>query len=141
MALLQFEHIETETADDTIARFQAMVLNCRQQEVKTDDELLERMILSRPNERYNFIKNNYLHFAVQQDLDQICSSLRDLDFEFLREEKTQSTGSAAFAKAVRVKVERRNAATAEVLWAQHGKNTSRPTGGRPANPSTICYCC
>ena len=91
MALLQFEHIETETADDTITRFQAMVLKCRQQEVKTDDELLERMLLSRPNERYSFIKNNYLHSAVQQDLEQIRSSLRDVDFEFQRKEKTPLT--------------------------------------------------
>ena len=82
MALLQFEHIETETAEEAITRFQAMVLKCRQQDVKIADELLERMLLSRPNERYSFIKNNYLHSTVQQDLEQICSSLRDVDFEF-----------------------------------------------------------
>ena len=124
MALLQFEHIETETADDTVTRFQAMVLKCRQQDVKTDDELLERMLLSWPNERHSFIKNNYPYSAVQQDLEQICSSLRDVDFEFQREEKTSSAGSAGFAEVVRVEAERQNAAAAEVLWAQHGKNTS-----------------
>ena len=90
MALLQFKRSETEIADDTITRFHALVLKCRQQEVKTDDELLERMLLSRPNERCSFIKNNYLHSAVQQDLEQICSSLRDVDFEFHRKEKTPS---------------------------------------------------
>ena len=71
-----------------------MVLKCRQQDVKTYNELLERMLLSRPNERYSFINNNYLHSAVQQDLEQICSSLHDVDFKFQRKEKTSSAGSA-----------------------------------------------
>ena len=92
-----------------------MVLKCRQQEVKIDDELLERMLLSRPNERYNFVKNNYLHSAVQQDLEHIFSSLCDVDFEFQRKEKTPSAGSASFAEVVRVEAERQNAAAAEVL--------------------------
>ena len=109
---LQFEYIETETAEVTITRFQLMVLKCRQQDVKKDDELLKRMLLSRPNERYSFIKNNYLHSAVQQDLGQIFSSLRDVDFEFQRKEKTPSAGSAAFAEAVRVEAERQNVAAA-----------------------------
>ena len=117
------------------------MLKCRQQDVKTDDEFLERMLLSRPNERYSFIKNNYLHSAVQQDLEHIFSSLRVVVFEFQRKEGTSSARSATFAEAVQVEVERQNAAATEVLWAQHGKNTSRLAGGRPANPSTICYCC
>ena len=54
-----------------------------------------------------------------------------------------AAGSAAFAKAVRAEVraevERQSTAAAEVYWAQRGKE-SRP-GGRPANPSTTCYCC
>ena len=64
MALLQFEHIETESANDTISRFEALVQKCRQQEVTTDNELVERMFLSKPNERCTFIKNNYMHSAI-----------------------------------------------------------------------------
>ena len=115
MALLQFEHIETESANDTISRFEALVQKCRQQEVTTDNELLERMFLSKPNERYTFIKNNYMHSAVQQNLQQIYSSLRDLDSDFQKREKMPSAGSAAFAEAVRVEVERQTAATGEVI--------------------------
>ena len=65
MALLQFEHTETESANETISRFEALVHKCRQQDVTTDDKLLERMFLSKPNERYTFIKDNYMHSAVQ----------------------------------------------------------------------------
>ena len=52
MALLRFQHMETETTDDTIARFEAVVEKCVQQGVQFDDQLLERMILQLPNERY-----------------------------------------------------------------------------------------
>ena len=139
MALLQFEHIETESANETISRFEVLVQKCRQQEVTTDAELLERMFLSKPNERYTFIKDNYMHSAVQQNLQQIYSSLRDIDFAFQKKEKTPSAGSAAFAEVVRAEVERQTAAAGELFWAQRGKE-SRP-GGRPANPSTTCFCC
>ena len=82
MALLQFEHIETESANETISRFEALVQKCRQQDVTTDDEFLERIFLSKPNEQYTFIKDNYMHSAVQYNLQHIYSSLRDIDFAF-----------------------------------------------------------
>ena len=40
MALLRFEHIETESANETISRFEALVHKSRQQEVTIDNELL-----------------------------------------------------------------------------------------------------
>ena len=44
MALLHFQHVETETADETITRYEAVIEKCAQQGVATDDLLLERMI-------------------------------------------------------------------------------------------------
>ena len=87
MALLHFKHIDTELAQETIARFQAGVTKCRQQGVTFDDELLERMIPSSPNKRYKFIRDNYMYSAVQQNLQQIFASFLDIDQAFQKEEK------------------------------------------------------
>ena len=98
-------------------------------------------ILSRPNDQYKFIKDNYMHSIVQQNLDHIFCSLRDIEIEYQRKEKTPPAGSATFAEAVRVEVEKQTVAAAELLWIQRGKDSSRPAGGRPANSSTTCYYC
>ena len=142
MALLLFEHVDTELADETISRFQAVVLRCNQQLVKIDNELLERMFLSPVNDRYTFIRDNYMHSAVQQDLDQIFTSVRDIDLVYQSKEKTPPAGTAAFMEAVRLEVEKQTAAAAELYWVQRGKEGSRSAGpARPASSSTTCYCC
>ena len=103
-----------ETVEDTISRFEAIVLKCKQQTVKTDDELLDRMFLSRPNQRYNVSRDNYPHSAVQQNLDQIFTSVRDIDFKYQSEERTPPAGTAAFMEVVRVEVEKQTTAAAEL---------------------------
>ena len=133
MALLHFQHVETETADETIARYESVIEKCVQQGVATDDLLLERMILSQPNDRYMYLKKNYQHSKVKQDLQEIFSSMRDDDAEYQKSHATPLPGSAAFAEAVRVE--------AELLWVQRSKDSSRPPGGRPAASHTVCYCC
>ena len=133
MALLHFQHMETETADDTIARFEALVEKCVQQGVQFDDQLLERMILQLPNERYTYLKKSYQHSKMKQDLQEIFCSMRDDDAEYQISHTTPPPGSAAFAEAVNAK--------AELLWAQRSKDSSRPSGSRPAASHTICYCC
>ena len=51
MALLQlFQYIDTGTANETITRFQAILQKCAQQGVARDDQLLEHMLLSQPND-------------------------------------------------------------------------------------------
>ena len=133
MALLHFRHMETETADDTIARFEAVVEKCVQQGVQIDDQLLERMILQLPNERYTYLKKSYQHSKVKQNLEEIFCSMRDDDAEYQISHATPPPGSAAFADAVNAK--------AELLWAQRSKDSSRPSGSRPAASHTVCYCC
>ena len=133
MAFLQFQHVETETADETIERFEATIEKCAQQGVNPDAQMMERMILSQPNERYTYLKKSYQHAAVKQDLQQIFSSMRDDDAEHQKNHATPLLGSAAFANAVRVE--------AELLWAQRNKDSPRPSGSRPAASHTMCYRC
>ena len=133
MAFLQFQHVETETADETIERYEAIIEKCAQQGVNPDAQMMERMILSQPNERYTYLKKSYQHAAVKQDLQQIFSSMRDDDAEHQKNHATPLLGSAAFANAVRVE--------AELLWAQRNKDSPRPSGSRPAASHTVCYCC
>ena len=133
MALLHFQHIETETADETITRYEAVLEKCAQQGVDTNDLLMERMILSQPNDRYMYLKKSYQHSKVKQNLEEIFSSMRDDDAEYQKSHATPLPGSAAFADAIRVQ--------AELLWAQRSKDASRPSGGRPAASHTVCYCC
>ena len=64
---------------------------------------------------YTFIKDNYMHSAVQQNQEQIYSSLRDIDFAFQKKEKMPSAWSATFAKAVRGEVERQTTAAGEAF--------------------------
>ena len=81
MAFLQFQHVETEATDETIERYEAIIEKCAQQGVNLDAHMMERMILSQPNERYIYLKKSYQHAAVKQDLQQIFSSMRDDDVE------------------------------------------------------------
>ena len=60
-ALFQFQHLEIETADDTITRFEAVVARCKRQNVRMDDDILERQLLDQPNDRYKDLKRSWLH--------------------------------------------------------------------------------
>ena len=46
MALLHFQHIETEIANDSIERYGGIIEKCAQQSVVTDYQLLKRTLLS-----------------------------------------------------------------------------------------------
>ena len=137
MALLQFQHVETETANETIERFEAITEKCAQQGVAVDDHLLERMLLSQPNDRYTYLKKSYQHSKVKQDLQELFSSMRDDDAHYQRNHATLASGSAAFADAIKEAIKENE----ELLWAQRGKESGRPSGCSSANSSTVCYCC
>ena len=77
MALLSFQHIETETANDTIERFESVIKECAQQGVSTTNQLLERMLLAHPNDRFVYLKKSYQHSKVKQDL-------QDVEYSFSR---------------------------------------------------------
>ena len=136
MALLQSQHVETETANETIERFEAITEKCAQQGVAVGDHLLERMLLSQPNDRYTYLKKSYQHSKVKQDLQELFSSMRDDDADYQRNHATSAPGSAAFADAIKEAIKE----NAKLLWAQRGKDSGRPSGSRSANSSTVCYC-
>ena len=136
MALLQLQHIETETAKETIEKYEAIIEKCAQQGVAIDDHLLERMLLSQPNDRYTYLKKSYQHSKTKQDLQELFSSMRDDDADFQRTHATPAPGSAAFADAIKEAIKE----NAKLLWAQRGKDSGRLSGSRSANSSTVCYC-
>ena len=55
-ALLNFQHLETETADETICRFEAIVERCEHQGVRLYEGEKERALLDQPNDRYERMK-------------------------------------------------------------------------------------
>lgn len=132
-----FQHLETETADETIARFDAIVEKCIEQGVIIDNHQLERQMLSEPNERYMFLKKNYQHALQKQDLHQICAAMRDDDTEYQKSNSTPTPSSAAYAQAAKV------TKLAEVLWAQQLKDSKdqKGAGRRPTTSFRVCYCC
>ena len=55
-ALFQFQHLEIETAEETISRFESVVAKCVQQKVRMEDDILERQLLDQPNDWYVHLK-------------------------------------------------------------------------------------
>ena len=83
MNLLNFAHREDETANATIDRFENIVSICVDQGVNPEN-LLKRMLLARPAERYSFLKRSYLLAPIpsRPDLIGLKAQLRDIDSEF-----------------------------------------------------------
>lgn len=59
-AFTHFQHQETETIDGTITRFEVLVETCLYQGDTLDDQMMERALLSEPNERYEYLKKSML---------------------------------------------------------------------------------
>ena len=135
LELLNFQHQEAETADATIERYEGVIEHCQQQGVPTPDDLLQQMLLARPNDRYLTLKKIIQRSKDTMDLEDIYSGMRDDDSEYQSTHASPRPGTAAFAEAVRLEVEK-----AQILWVQKS-NGGRPSGGRPAAAYTVCYCC
>ena len=139
-ALLSFAHMETESADETISRFEALVLKCEQQEVQIYEHGLERALLDQPNDRYKALKRSWQHARDKQDLQELFASMRDDDDEYQRD-AAPPVGSAAMAEAFKIELQQ-EIQKAEILWAQkYGKDKARSGSSRPAASYTLCYCC
>ena len=84
MSLLDFAHLEGETANSTIDRFEIIVAFCTDQGVAADENLQKRMLLARPAERYAYLKQSYLlsPTATRLDLIGLKAQLPDIDAEF-----------------------------------------------------------
>ena len=81
MLFLDFTHIESETANETIERYETSLQNCLDQGVNVDVPTRQRMLIGRPSERYKFLKQNYLlaTAANKPDLEALKAQLRDID--------------------------------------------------------------
>ena len=74
MLLLDFAHIESETANEMIERYETTLQNCLDQGVLVDNNMRQRMLIGRPAERYKFLKQNYL-LATKPNLDELKAQL------------------------------------------------------------------
>ena len=83
MRFLDFAHIESETANETIDRYETALQNCLDQGVVVDVKMRQRMLIGRPSERYKFLKQNYLLATVanKPDLEAPKAQLRDIDID------------------------------------------------------------
>ena len=82
LQLLNFQHMETETADQTIERFELVLETCHQQGVPVSAQLQLRMLLARPNDRYLSLNKIYQHISTKPDLDSVFASMRDDDDDY-----------------------------------------------------------
>ena len=64
MQFMEFAHIETETALQTIARFNVIVRKCHDQGIVLTEQSKKRMFVMRPSKRNIFLKQNFLVCSV-----------------------------------------------------------------------------
>ena len=104
-----------------------------------EDDILERQLLDKPDDRYIHLKRTGLHSRPgdRQDLEELFAPMGDDDDDYQRQ-SAPPPGSAALADLVRAEV-----AKAEVLWVQKYKSNPNQAGGsrRLANTYTMCNCC
>ena len=79
LQLLNFQLMETETADQTIERFELVLETCHHQGDPVSDQPQLRMLLARPNDRYLSLKKTHQHISTKPDLDSVFASMRDDD--------------------------------------------------------------
>ena len=129
-----FQHLEIESADTTIDRYEKILARCNQQGVILTERQKQRMLLSRPNQRYLYLKKNFQHADVKPGLASLYAKMRDDDMEYQKSDATPLPGSAAFAEAVE--------ARAEIMWAQRNSQPGKAKpGGGASRSDSICFNC
>ena len=63
-----FQHIETESADETIDRFEQIVEKYHQQGVPATKRQQQRMLLSKLDERYIYLVGRHTDFQLKTQL-------------------------------------------------------------------------
>ena len=84
MSFLDFAHLESETADELIERYETALQRCTDEGVALDPNTRLRMLLGRPAERYKFFKQNFMltEAATRPGLEVLKAQLRDIDAEY-----------------------------------------------------------
>ena len=62
--LINFKHLEIETADQTIERYEKIVDKCPQQVLVISEQTKQRMLLQEVNNRYTYITKAYQHADI-----------------------------------------------------------------------------
>lgn len=113
------------------------------------EEDKEQSILSRPNDRYKHIEQINNMTQDSQTLEQIMSSMRDVDNDFQRDAAPPAGSAARVEVRTQRSVEDKIAdgiaaglAKAELLWVhKYAREDARPSTSRGPVAYTLCYCC
>ena len=62
--LINFKHLEIETADQTIERYEKIVDKCPHQVLVISEQTKKRMLLQEVNNRYTYITKAYQHADI-----------------------------------------------------------------------------
>ena len=98
--LNDFQHLETEAANETVDRFETILGKCNKQGVITTERQQQRMLLSRPNQRYMYLKKTFQHANIKPSLASLFAKMRDDDMGYHKTVVAPTHGSAAFAEVV-----------------------------------------
>ena len=154
---LEFAHIESETALQTIARFNIIVLKCHDQGIVLTEQSKRRMFIMRPSKRYFILKQNFLlaPVAAQPTLETLKAQLQDIETDL---KKNSVDDKSTMGQGHR--------ADGEINWGQgsssdynrgdrgRGSGRGRGNGGGRENDKNdrgsgsgkgggdvTCYCC
>lgn len=139
-----FCHVESETAAETIKRFDGLVHTCLEQGIVLTQDDQQLTVLDQCNERYDKTRHAWENasFLDKKDLDELKEAMHNDDERFKRLNKSYG-GSVARAEGKSMDdIINERIASAEILWAQKYSGSSSSTStGRPATGSTVCYSC
>ena len=68
--LKDFQHVKTGSADETIDRFEKIFERCHQQGVPATERHQQRMLLSKPNERYIYLKKKFQYAEFKPSFEE-----------------------------------------------------------------------
>lgn len=100
MKLLNFQHHEPKSVDQTIKRFDSVVERYQHQGVSTPHDLLQQLILARPIERcvtHKIIRRS----KEATNLEEILKGMRDDDGEYLADHDSPRPGSPTSTEAIK----------------------------------------
>ena len=114
MLFLDFTHLESETTNEMIERYETTLQNCLDQRVTVDANMRQRMLIGRLADRYRFLKHNFLlsPAATRPDLDALKAQLRDIDSDYRKPQGGVKTKSGQGQRA-----------ETEANWGQRDNNS------------------
>lgn len=155
MRFLDFTHIESETANEMIERYETSLQNCLDQGVVVDVNMRQRMLIGRPADRYKFLKQNYLLAipANKPDLEALKAQLRDIDADHRKPQggANEKTGQGHRSEANWGQTSNsggdrqrdKNSGRSGSIRGERGSGDRDKSGSSNGDSKgeVICYCC